>query len=139
SRLLPRCAISCSAFALPSTLRSLGIPSLIILGIEPGATENAAAVKRLLTRLRERGLPTDRKYLFVIDGAKALRAAIEEVFGAEQPVQRCRNHIAGRDPRLPEGCNVPSRAKPYEPGSLGSGTVGQPAVSKQSPPGSLRT
>src|SRR5437667_865524 len=60
-----------------------------ILGIEPGATENAAAVKRLLTRLREHGLPTDRQYLFVIDGAKALRAAIEAVFGTEQPVQRC--------------------------------------------------
>ena len=42
--------------------------------------------------LRDQGLPTDRKYLFVIDGAKALRAGIEEVFGAEQPVQRCRNH-----------------------------------------------
>src|SRR5207245_11565259 len=63
-----------------------------ILGIEPGATENAAAVKRLLTRLRDHGLATDRKYLFVIDGAKALRAAIEEVFGGDQPVQRCRNH-----------------------------------------------
>ena len=45
-----------------------------ILGIEAGATENAAAVKRLLTHLRDQGLPTDRKYLFVIDGAKALRA-----------------------------------------------------------------
>jgi transposase-like protein len=63
-----------------------------ILGIELGATENAASVKRLLTHLRDRGLPTDRKYLFIIDGAKALRAAIEEVFGVEQPVQRCRNH-----------------------------------------------
>lgn len=63
-----------------------------ILGIEPGATENAAAVKRLLIRLRDHGLPTDRTYLFVIDGAKALRAAIDEVFGAGQPVQRCRNH-----------------------------------------------
>jgi transposase-like protein len=63
-----------------------------ILGIEPGATENAAAVKRLLTHLRDQGLSTDCKYLFVIDGAKALRAAIEEVFGVEQPVQRCRNH-----------------------------------------------
>jgi putative transposase len=63
-----------------------------ILGIEPGATENAASVLRLLTHLRDQGLPTDRKYLFVIDGAKALRAAIKEVFGAEQPVQRCRNH-----------------------------------------------
>jgi putative transposase len=63
-----------------------------ILGLELGATENAAAVKSLLTRLRDQGLPTDRKYLFVIDGAKALRAGIEEVFGSEQPVQRCRNH-----------------------------------------------
>ncbi|MGH9739778.1 MAG: IS256 family transposase [Candidatus Acidiferrales bacterium] len=63
-----------------------------ILGIEPGATENAASVKRLITRLRDHGLATDCQYLFVIDGAKALRAAIEEVFGTEQPVQRCRNH-----------------------------------------------
>src|SRR5215813_7771231 len=63
-----------------------------ILGIAAGATENAAAVKRLLTHLRDQGLPTDRKYLFVIDGAKALRCAIEEVFGGDQPVQRCRNH-----------------------------------------------
>jgi putative transposase len=63
-----------------------------VLGIQVGATENAAAVKQLFTSLREQGLPTERKYLFVIDGAKALRAGIEEVFGAEQPVQRCRNH-----------------------------------------------
>ncbi|MBV8830212.1 MAG: transposase [Acidobacteriaceae bacterium] len=55
-------------------------------------TENAAAVKQLFTHLRDQGLPTNRKYLFVIDGAKALRAAIEEVFGSDQPVQRCRNH-----------------------------------------------
>ena len=63
-----------------------------VLGIASGATENAAAVKQLLTGLRDRGLPTDRKYLFIIDGSKALRTAIEEVFGHEQEVQRCRNH-----------------------------------------------
>jgi putative transposase len=95
-----------------------------ILGIQPGATENAAAVKGLLTHLRDQGLSIDRNYLFVIDGSKALRAGIEEVFGGEQPVQRCRNHIAGRDPRLPEGWKVPSRASPCEPGSLGSGMAG---------------
>ena len=94
------------------------------MGIASGATENAAAVKQLLTGLRDRGLPTDRKYLFIIDGSKALRTAIEEVFGNEQEVQRCRNHIAGRDPRFPEGWNVPSRASPYAPGSLGSDMVG---------------
>lgn len=63
-----------------------------VLGIEIGATENAAAVKKLLIALRDQGLRTDQKYLFVIDGAKALRAGIEEVFGTDQPVQRCRNH-----------------------------------------------
>jgi len=63
-----------------------------VLGIASGATENAAAVKQLLIGLRDRGLPTDRKYLFVIDGAKALHTAIEEVFGREQELQRCRNH-----------------------------------------------
>jgi len=63
-----------------------------VLGIASGDTENAAAVKQLLTGLRDRGLPTERRYLFIIDGAKALRAAIQEVFGREQEVQRCRNH-----------------------------------------------
>jgi putative transposase len=63
-----------------------------VMGIAAGATENATAVKGLLTGIRDRGLPTDRKYLFIIDGAKALRTAIDEVFGKEQAVQRCRNH-----------------------------------------------
>jgi putative transposase len=63
-----------------------------VLGIEPGATENTASVKRLFTRLRGNGLNTEQKYLFVIDGSKALRAAIHEVFGGEQPIQRCRKH-----------------------------------------------
>jgi putative transposase len=55
-----------------------------VLGIQLGATENSAAVKDLPIRLREQGLDTQRRYLFVIDGAKALRAAIDEVFGANQ-------------------------------------------------------
>lgn len=63
-----------------------------VLGIQPGATENTAAVKALLVHLREQGVSTQKRYLFVIDGAKALRAGIEEVFGSNQPVQRCRTH-----------------------------------------------
>ena len=62
-----------------------------VLGIEIGATENAAAVKKRLVGLRERGLRTDQQYLLVIDGVKALRASIEEVFGGELQVQRCRD------------------------------------------------
>ncbi len=63
-----------------------------VLGIAEGASENQAVAKGLLEDLVRRGLKTDRKYLFVIDGSKALRAAIDAVFGAENPVQRCRHH-----------------------------------------------
>lgn len=63
-----------------------------VLGIQQGATENAAAVEDLLTNLVERGLNPKGKYLFVVDGSKALWAAIRKVFGSEQLVQRCRAH-----------------------------------------------
>ena len=46
----------------------------------------------LLDDLVRGGLKTDRKYLFVVDGSKALRAATDAVFGSENPVQRCRHH-----------------------------------------------
>ena len=39
-----------------------------------------------------RGVDPDQKRLFVIDGSKALRAAINAVFGRRHPVQRCRTH-----------------------------------------------
>ena len=63
-----------------------------VLGIQPGATENAAAVEDLLQQLVARGVNPKAKRLFVIDGAKALRSAISKVFGPQHPVQRCRNH-----------------------------------------------
>jgi len=110
-----------------------------VLALREGATENAEAAKDLLEHLVSHGVSPERRRLFVIDGSKALRTAINAVFGAEMPVQRCRNHIAGRDPRLPEGWNVPSRASPYGPGSLGSGMAGRPGMSKQTRHVSLRT
>jgi mutator family transposase len=64
----------------------------------------ATVVKELLEDLVTRGVNPDQKRLFVIDGSKALRTAINAVFGSQHPVQRCRAHIAGRVPRLPEGC-----------------------------------
>jgi transposase-like protein len=63
-----------------------------VLGIREGATENAAVVTALLEDVVARGIDPQRKMLFVIDGSKALRAAIHAVFGADQPVQRCRAH-----------------------------------------------
>ncbi|WP_157269095.1 IS256 family transposase [Azohydromonas aeria] len=63
-----------------------------LLGLSLGATENAQVVKDLLRRLIERGLKADVSYLFVIDGSKALRSAIDEMFGTRAKVQRCRTH-----------------------------------------------
>jgi transposase-like protein len=63
-----------------------------LLGLSLGATENAQVVKDLLRRLIERGLNADASYLFVIDGSKALRSAIDEMFGTRAKVQRCRTH-----------------------------------------------
>jgi transposase-like protein len=63
-----------------------------VLGLAEGATENAVIVKDLLKDLVTRGLDPNRKRLFVIDGSKALRAAIDEVFGKANLVQRCRKH-----------------------------------------------
>ena len=63
-----------------------------VLGLREGPSENATVTTGLLEELVERGLQADRRRLFVIDGAKALRSAIGHVFGKRNLVQRCRNH-----------------------------------------------
>ena len=63
-----------------------------VLGITEGGSENAVVATRLLEDLVERGVKPGRRRLFVIDGSKALRSAIDAVYGKENPVQRCRNH-----------------------------------------------
>lgn len=63
-----------------------------VLAIREGATENTTVVKELLEDLVARGVKPEQKRLFVIDGSKALRTAINAVFGNHQPVQRCRAH-----------------------------------------------
>jgi putative transposase len=63
-----------------------------LLGVREGATENATVVTELLADLVARGVDPKQRRLFVIDGSKALRAAIERVFGGRVPVQRCRTH-----------------------------------------------
>jgi len=63
-----------------------------VLGMREGASENTEICRSLLEDLVERGLDVGRRRLFVIDGSKALRKAIDQVFGQASPVQRCRNH-----------------------------------------------
>ena len=57
-----------------------------------GATQNKAAVRSMLADLVSRGLSADDGLLVVMDGAKALSAAVNEVFGGLAAVQRCTLH-----------------------------------------------
>lgn len=63
-----------------------------VLGIKEGASENATVATALLSDLVERGVKSGVKRLFVIDGSKALRSAIDAVYGSDNPIQRCRLH-----------------------------------------------
>jgi putative transposase len=63
-----------------------------VLGLREGSSENSQVATDLLTDLVDRGIRPDRLRLFVIDGSKALRCAINAVYGPKNPVQRCRNH-----------------------------------------------
>jgi putative transposase len=62
------------------------------LGIWEGSTENAAVCQSLLSNLQSRGLRTDRSLLVLLDGSKALRKAVREIFGHAALVQRCQIH-----------------------------------------------
>jgi transposase-like protein len=72
------------------------------LALVEGSTENTTVVKGLLVDLRDRGLDVTRPTLFVLDGAKALRAGVVEVF--DHPViARCQLHkIRNVEDHLPE-------------------------------------
>ena len=76
----------------------------LVLGLREGSTENTTVVRSLLADLVERGLSTERPLLFVIDGGKALRRAIKDVFGDTAAVQRCQVHkLRNVEDHLPEG------------------------------------
>jgi putative transposase len=77
------------------------------LALVEGATENTTLARDLLTGLRERGLDTTRPILCVIDGAKALRRAILDVF--DHPViARCQQHkIRNVRDKLPQRLQGP--------------------------------
>jgi transposase-like protein len=63
-----------------------------ILGIRQGATENATVVGELLGDLMNRGLDFTEPRLYVLDGGKALHAAVKKYAGEAAPIQRCQVH-----------------------------------------------
>jgi transposase-like protein len=72
------------------------------LSLVEGSTENATLVTELIVGLRERGLDVTRPILAVLDGSKALRRAVLDVF--DRPViGRCQLHkIRNVQDHLPE-------------------------------------
>lgn len=74
--------------ALGVTIKGDKIP----LGVIQSTTENATAIKGLLTDLIDRGLNYEDGLLFIIDGAKGMRKAIDDVFGHKAIIQRCQWH-----------------------------------------------
>jgi len=63
-----------------------------VLGLRQGATENAAVCTALLEDLQGRGLDTSQPTLLVLDGSKALHAAVKRVWGPRALIQRCQVH-----------------------------------------------
>src|ERR1700724_2204023 len=63
-----------------------------ILGVRQGATENATVVGELLGDLMNRGLDFTAARLYVLDGAKALSAAVKKYGGESALIQRCQVH-----------------------------------------------
>ena len=63
-----------------------------VLGIREGATENATVVSALLSELVERGLDFSTPRLYILDGGKALHAAVRRHAGEAGFIQRCQVH-----------------------------------------------
>ena len=82
-------------FADNLLVAALGVDKLGVkhtLGLWQGATENSTVCGKLLEDLIARGLAPSRKYLFIIDGGKALKKAIQRAFGEDAQIQRCQEH-----------------------------------------------
>ncbi len=81
-------ADTCVIVALAITADGQKFP----VGLWDGASENKTVVTAMLADLVSRGLSADDGLLVVMDGAKALAAAVNEVFGTKAAVQRCTLH-----------------------------------------------
>jgi len=87
--------IDATPFAGQQMVVALGIGQdgrKTILGIRQGATENATVVGELLGDLLNRGLDFSEPRLYVLDGGKALHAAVKKYAGESAPIQRCQVH-----------------------------------------------
>jgi putative transposase len=119
--------------ALGITTDGVKIP----LGLWEGSTENKTVTTELLSNLVHRGLDVEQGVLVVIDGSKALRAAVNDVLGTRTPVQRCTCHKERNVlDHLPERTATSSSA---DSGARGQRPITRPrsSSSARSPPSSI--
>jgi putative transposase len=87
--------IDATPFQGQQMVAALGIDEYgrkMILGIRQGATENATVVGELLGDLVERSLDFTEPRLYILDGGKALTAAVKKHAGESAAIQRCQVH-----------------------------------------------
>jgi transposase-like protein len=64
----------------------------VVLGFVQTTTENSKSIGELFVQLKQRGMQYHEGLLFIIDGSKGLKKAIEEQFGEKAIIQRCTWH-----------------------------------------------
>jgi putative transposase len=87
--------IDATPFAGQQLVVAMGISQdgrKMILGLRQGATENATVVGELLGDLVTRGLDFSEPRLYILDGGKALTAAVKKHAGESAAIQRCQVH-----------------------------------------------
>jgi putative transposase len=87
--------IDATPFAGQQLVVAMGISQdgrKMILGLRQGATENATVVGELLGDLVHRGLDFSEPRLYILDGGKALTAAVKKHAGESAAIQRCQVH-----------------------------------------------
>ena len=113
-----------TCFKGESLVVAIGIDRLgnkLVLGLVQGATENAAIVSELFSQLEARGLDFSRPLLYVIDGSRALRSAIQRHAGQAAFIQRCQIHklrnVAEYVPEPERACEIPYARRLCDAGS----------------------
>ena len=87
--------IDAKRYARDGVMVGLGVTiegNKVVLGVEQMSTERSEAIHQWFERLIARGFRFEQGVLFIIDGSKGIRKAIEQKFGPYALIQRCRWH-----------------------------------------------
>lgn len=93
-------------FASQELIVAIGVTlhgNKVVLGLRQGAAENTTVVRQLLEDIGSRGVDFEVPRLYILDGGKALAAAVRKLAGKAGVIQRCQVHkIRNVTDHLPE-------------------------------------